>query len=297
MWGPNDYWGEMDRLTSEQIEVTLSGHEAPGDEPGAARLAEIVRDLREGLLAEVPAAMAAGHLEAMAAARRSEPAEVTPERRNDVRAMTRKRVTLLGLAAALIIGGGLMAAAVTLPDRASETAQQVLGDLPIPGPTGTPGDPSSNDHGQAVSELARDDSLQGCEKGMAVSDLASSKADEFRQDPGRPGDPVPGVVTTERRPRPVAPAAAEAPVVRAEGARAAAGPSRVRAAEAPVVRAAARAAAGPSRVPAAAEAPVVRAEGARAAAGPSRVPAAGVSRRTCPRPTRSRAAAEPTPDR
>jgi uncharacterized membrane protein YgcG len=189
MWGPSDYWGEMDRLTAERIEAILSGHEAPGDEPGAARLAEVVRDLREGLLADVPAAVAAGHLEAMAAARRSEPADAIPERRSDVRAMTRRRVTLLGLAAALIIGGGLMAAAVTLPDRASETARQVLGDLPIPGPTGTPADPSANDHGQAVSELARDDSIQGCEKGTAVSDLASSKADEFRQDPGSPVDP------------------------------------------------------------------------------------------------------------
>jgi hypothetical protein len=44
-------------------------------------------------------------------------------------------------------------------------------------------------HGQTVSDFAHTTELEGCEKGQAISDLASSKADEHRQNPEREHDP------------------------------------------------------------------------------------------------------------
>ncbi len=44
-------------------------------------------------------------------------------------------------------------------------------------------------HGQMVSDFAHTTELEGCEKGQAISDLASSKADEHRQNPEREHDP------------------------------------------------------------------------------------------------------------
>jgi hypothetical protein len=44
-------------------------------------------------------------------------------------------------------------------------------------------------HGQTVSDFAHTTELEGCEKGQAISDLASSKAAEHRQNPDNAHDP------------------------------------------------------------------------------------------------------------
>jgi hypothetical protein len=44
-------------------------------------------------------------------------------------------------------------------------------------------------HGQTVSDFAHATELEGCEKGQAISDLASSKAEEHRQNPDTGHDP------------------------------------------------------------------------------------------------------------
>jgi hypothetical protein len=53
---------------------------------------------------------------------------------------------------------------------------------------GSPADPAAIDHGQAVSELAQDDTLTGADKGAAVSELASSKS-RAGEDHGAPEQP------------------------------------------------------------------------------------------------------------
>lgn len=180
----SDYPDEMDRLTPEQIEAILEARDV--DDPSVARLSRVMRELREELLAEIPPEVTERHLAAMAAETGGAPATT---RRNAMAPLTRKRTALLGLAATLILGMGV-ATAVTLPDQASDRAKDVVGALPIPGPTGSvpPTDPAgeANDHGEAVSEVAQDDYFEGCEKGMAVSEVASSKAGDNQPDGPEP---------------------------------------------------------------------------------------------------------------
>jgi hypothetical protein len=180
----SDYPDEMDRLTPEQIEAILEARDV--DDPSVGRLSSLMRDLREELLTEIPGEVAERHLAAMAAETEEEPATT---RRNAMAPFNRKRTVLLSLAAVLILGMGV-ATAVTLPDQASDRAKDVVGALPIPGPTGSvpPTDPAgeANDHGEAVSDVAQDDSVEGCEKGMAVSEVASSKAGDNQPDGPEP---------------------------------------------------------------------------------------------------------------
>ena len=61
----SDYFDEMKRLTPAQIEELLAGRGADGP---AARLAELVADLRRDLAAKVPSDVERRHLEAMALA-------------------------------------------------------------------------------------------------------------------------------------------------------------------------------------------------------------------------------------
>ncbi|MGN6577025.1 MAG: hypothetical protein ACTHKG_15220 [Nocardioides sp.] len=55
--------------------------------------------------------------------------------------------------------------------------------------TGDPADPEANDHGQAVSGLAQDDTLTGADKGAAVSELASGGKSKAAEDHGKPEQP------------------------------------------------------------------------------------------------------------
>ena len=186
----SDYTDEMDGLTPAEVDDMLAGREL--DDPVASQLSGLVRELREELLSDLEAEEARRHVAAMVEALVGKPALI-PHRRHSMVAFTRKRMTLLGVAATLALGMGV-AAAVTLPEQASDRAEEVVGSLPHPQPTGT-GPPSgippedANDHGEAVSETAQDDSLEGCEKGMAVSGVASSKAADHRQDDPPTPDP------------------------------------------------------------------------------------------------------------
>ena len=182
-----DYPDEMERLTPEQIEAILRGGAV--DEPQAEAVGETLRELREALVREPSDEVARAHVEAMAMAASGGPAH-EGSRRHTMKTITRRRVATLALAAAMTLGAGV-ATALVLPDRADDRAKDAVADLPVPGPTGTPpGDPSAgaSDHGAAVSEVARDDSLSGCEKGQAVAGVASSKAED-RQDDAEKPDP------------------------------------------------------------------------------------------------------------
>ena len=96
-----------------------------------------------------------------------------------MRVISHPRLAWLVAGATLVLGAGI-AAAVTLPDQASETATEAVSNA---GPSG------NSDFGQAVSDTARDPSLQGCEKGRAVAAQATTKAAGHRQGQGPQDNP------------------------------------------------------------------------------------------------------------
>jgi hypothetical protein len=183
----DDYRDEMERLSSQEAEEVLSGGRPT---TGAARgAAAVVERLRTELLSPPSPSVEERHLFEMRAAAGPDEPRRDPMRTNTHR---KKRFASLGLAAALVLGAGL-AGAITLPEQASEVAEQRIEELQPPVGPGEGGQDDvttqdASDHGKAVSALAHDDSPEGCEKGRAVSDLASSKADDNRKNEGdRPG--------------------------------------------------------------------------------------------------------------
>ena len=187
---PDDYRDDMERLSSQEADEILSGSRpAAGD----ARVAGVaVQRLRTELLAPVPAGTERRHLAEMRAAAVNGELTEGPMRKRKT-----KSLAALGLAATLVLGAGL-AAALTLPDQASEVAEERIEDLDPPvgpgdGGQGQPTVEEANDHGKAVSAVAKDDSTKGCEHGRAVSEAASSKADDKRKNDGdHPGECGPG---------------------------------------------------------------------------------------------------------
>jgi len=175
-----DYQDEMDRVDPRLIEAALRGRET--GEPALDRAALLVADLRlvllEGSLPE-----AAGHLEAMAVAARDE-ARGSTSVLSKRRAVRHRRLASMPLAAALVLGAGLAWGAGTLPEPASDRAEEAVAAAQERrnGETDGTQAPEEAGHGEDVSAIARDDSLQGCEKGMAVSELAGSKGNS--QGPG-----------------------------------------------------------------------------------------------------------------
>jgi hypothetical protein len=107
-----------------------------------------------------------------------------PSRRKYRRVLTRRRVAVLGLAAALTLTGGLAAADV-LPDPAQDAIANVAGHLGLNLPH-SDDVPDQTSHGGEVSNVAHSTPEEGCEKGQAISEVASS----FGQD-HRTGDPEP----------------------------------------------------------------------------------------------------------
>ncbi|HET7869678.1 MAG TPA: hypothetical protein VFM85_05105 [Actinomycetota bacterium] len=103
------------------------------------------------------------------------------------RVFTRRRVAVLGLAAALTLTSGLAAADV-LPDPAQDAVANVAGHLGLKLPhSDDVADQTSHgeDHGEEVSNLAHSTPEKGCEKGQAISEVASSFAQDHRtSDPG-----------------------------------------------------------------------------------------------------------------
>jgi hypothetical protein len=182
----DDYQDEVERLTNDQIEAILSG----GDH-SSRPLATMVRDVRLDLLEDPSPEITARHLGAMArAARPSElgPAAAPAAMLGRRRVLPRRRLTAMGLAAALLLVGGL-AAAVTLPKKVVQpTEDTVPSTAPSVAPTAT-GLVEEAAHGRAVADVAKDPSLTGCEKGQAVADVASAKAAENREGPAEKNDP------------------------------------------------------------------------------------------------------------
>jgi len=98
--------------------------------------------------------------------------------------LTRRRVAVLGLAAALTLTGGLAAADV-LPHPAQDAVANVAGHLGLDFPHSADV-PDQTSHGQEVSNVARSTPEVGCDKGQAISEVASSFAQNHRN-----GDPEP----------------------------------------------------------------------------------------------------------
>jgi hypothetical protein len=94
------------------------------------------------------------------------------------RILTRRRVAVLGLAAALTLTGGLAAADV-LPDPAQDAVATVAGHLGLDFPHSADVTDQTS-HGEEVSNVARTTPEEGCEKGQAISDVASSFARNHR---------------------------------------------------------------------------------------------------------------------
>jgi hypothetical protein len=94
------------------------------------------------------------------------------------RMVTRRRVAVLGLAAALTLTGGLAAADV-LPDPAPDAVASVAGHLGLDFPHSADVTDQTS-HGEEVSNAARTTPEEGCQKGQAISEVASSFARNHR---------------------------------------------------------------------------------------------------------------------
>jgi hypothetical protein len=185
--GPvDDYGDEMDALSPEQVEAVLSGR-VPGV-PAAARAAALVEDLRGALREEPSPEVTRAHLAAVVAA--AEESGLTRSTRSHPPVVARRRVGGLAVAATLVIGGGLTAAAIQpeLPEEADGGAWESIGPGPEVAEVAEVAEEVSP-HGQAVAAVAQDPTLEGCQKGQAVAALASSKATEHRRDDADRPDP------------------------------------------------------------------------------------------------------------
>jgi hypothetical protein len=189
----DDYRDEMDALSSEDVEALLSGR-VPGGPP-AARVATLVADLRDALLEDPAPQVARDHLAVLLA--EAEGSGLTGTRRPLRR--TRRRVGGLALAAALVIGGGV-AAAVTSADDVPGAGARSVPPMAAPAVDATSQEQEAmslrqemasdaSAHGRAVSAAAQDATVEGCEKGQAVAEVASGKASENRQNSGDRPDP------------------------------------------------------------------------------------------------------------
>jgi hypothetical protein len=166
MRSSGDYGDEMDREDPRLIESALSGRQT--GEPALDRAARVVADLRRVLLEEPSPEAASRHLGAMLSTARSRGSSVLSRRR--------RRIASLPLAAVLVLGAGLSWGAVGISERPPGEVDGTQGAKPVADTLGQDGA-----HGEDVSAVAQDDSLQGCEKGQAVSEVAS--ANGSRQGP------------------------------------------------------------------------------------------------------------------
>lgn len=190
--GPfDDYEDEMERLTSEQIEALLDG-----EDHSSGQVATLIRDVRVVLLEEPAPEVAASHLAAMANAAKGSLAPGRPIPIAPVRVLPKRREATVLLAAALLIVSGI-AAAVTLPNLPTPPEQDIVDTVapslaPLPSLDSAAGSSAETTHGQEVSDTARNSGLSGCEKGKAVSAVASAKAAEHRQNEAEKNDPCAG---------------------------------------------------------------------------------------------------------
>lgn len=181
----DDYQDEVERLTQDEIEAILSG-----EGHSSRSLTTLIRDIRLDLLENPSPDIATQHLSDMArAARPRDRRPAAPPKQLGRRSvLPKRRLAVMGLAAALLLVAGL-AAAVTLPKKAAQPAEDIL---PSTAPSVTPAAedlPQEAAHGQAVADVATDPSLTGCEKGQAVADVASAKAAEKSKHRAEKNDP------------------------------------------------------------------------------------------------------------
>lgn len=188
----DDYEDEMfRRLTADRADAIVE-RRGPSDDPLATNLSAALEDLRLDLLEEPSPDVAGRHLAAMVAASSAPSAvkglatepvgriamTVKPAVRKPKLVHRRLRVAVVGLAACLVLFGSL-AVAGALPgpaqDAVADAAEMVGFDLP--GGSSEQGEEASA-FGKEVSETAQSDELSGCEKGMAVAEVATSEAEE-----------------------------------------------------------------------------------------------------------------------
>jgi hypothetical protein len=173
----DDYQDEMEALSPEEIDAVLGGG-TPRD-PRAARAAALVTDLRRALREDPAPEVASAHVDAMVAA-----AGARPGGRSAMLASTKRRIGGVGLAAALMLGGSL-AAAVTLPPQADDRVRQAVERGSSVSADGSVSGEASA-HGKAVQAVAQDPGVEGCRKGQAVAEVASSKAEGPPDEVDRP---------------------------------------------------------------------------------------------------------------
>ncbi|HXF57668.1 MAG TPA: hypothetical protein VNO34_08905 [Actinomycetota bacterium] len=161
---PGDYLDVMgERLSAEELDRLLEadpqGLPAGG---AAAAVAAAVAEVRGAFLQPVRPEVAARHLAAMAAALEDGLWGGVPIRR--FRVFTVRRAAAIGIAAALTASAA-MATTGTLPGPAQDFAARVANHVGIHLP-------EAAEHGKAVSEVATDPSLKGCDKARAVVEVA-----------------------------------------------------------------------------------------------------------------------------
>ncbi|HUG87177.1 MAG TPA: hypothetical protein VMP42_00260 [Actinomycetota bacterium] len=173
----------MSRLTSEQIESILEGRAVDG--PAGERLSDFVRDLREGLVVDPDPETASRHLTAMAAADLSTVRKLRP----------RRVTTKLALAAVLLLGAGVAAAATA---RLGGPSSIVPEDFPIPvqvdvetgesesEPAPTSDDPAGSSSGPDDGARAPS-SDDGCEVAAATGAAVAAADDPCAQGDGKGG--------------------------------------------------------------------------------------------------------------
>lgn len=173
-----DYLDVMgERLSAEELDRLLEA-DPQGLPPGgaAAAVAAAVAQVREAFLQPVGPEVAARHLAVMTAALEDGLWSTASRRR--FRLFTLRRAVAIGIAAALTASAA-MATTGTLPRPAQDFVARVASHVGIDLP-------EAAEHGKAVSEVATDPSLSGCEKaravvGVAVPDWARSNAAEALQ--------------------------------------------------------------------------------------------------------------------
>jgi len=189
----DDYEDEMfRRLTADRADAIIEGR-GPSEDPLATELSVALEDLRLELLEEPSPEAADRHVAAMVAASRarsvveglvSEPAgrgamSMKPaDLRKPTMARRRVRVAVVGVAACFALVGGLVVAGA-LPGPAQDAladAAALVG-FDLPGGSSEQGEEALA-FGKEVSETAQSENVSGCEKGMAVAEVATSKAEE-----------------------------------------------------------------------------------------------------------------------
>ena len=193
----SDYLGEEDimaddfALSAKQVDRILTGE-------GSVRVAQAVRAIRGTLITPPSPAAMSRHLAEMSAAAGKSRSRLRP-----------RSVAVAAAFAAVLAGGALAALPEDLPNgpssppapaEAVQRAEEARADGLAQARAGqaasvTVQGEGSNEHGKAVSELARTTEAEGKEKGQEISALASSKSQEHRQDGEQGGgkpDELPG---------------------------------------------------------------------------------------------------------